>query len=514
MQLTSVFSYLPCLAIVLIAAAVVVIAVRQQRRLAALVTLTREEKLRIEGQLAVEQVRASRVPDLEQTVADHARLADALRAAAANADRNGAAAKGELSRVEAALQGVEARLAEAERALVTVRTEREAYKTELATLHETLSKERQHAAEKLQLLLDAKETMTKEFGLLANDVMARHGESFSKQNKEQIDLLLQPMRDKLAEFQQGLRSAHTESAKERATLGEQIRGLSETSARMTTETTNLTRALKGQAQTQGAWGEMILESVLERSGLRKGEEYVTQASGSTEEGQRLRPDVVVTLPGDQRRIVIDAKVSLVAFEGHVNAATDDERGACLQRHLDSMRAHIRTLGSKDYQGVASSRLDYVVMFVPIEGALAAALNEDPTLTKDAADNNVAIATPTTLMIALRTVASVWQVERRNKNAERIADRAGKLYDKFAGFVADMHALGDRLGQADESYKNAMRKLSEGRGSLVRQIGQLKDMGANARKSLPGSLLGDESEETAFITEAVESQALVEGVEAD
>ncbi|MBV9750105.1 MAG: DNA recombination protein RmuC, partial [Acetobacteraceae bacterium] len=153
-------------------------------------------------------------------------------------------------------------------------------------------------------------------------------------------------------------------------------------------------------------------------------------------------------------------------------------------------------------------------FVPIEGALAAALSEDPSLTKDAADNNVAIATPTTLMIALRTVASVWQVERRNKNAERIADHAGKLYDKFAGFVADMRGLGDRLGQADESYKNAMRKLTDGRGSLTRKVEQLREMGASARKSLPGALLGDEGEEAAFITEAVESQALVEGIEAD
>ncbi len=330
--------------------------------------------------------------------------------------------------------------------------------------------------------------MTKEFRLLAEDVMARHGERFGKQNKEQIDGLLQPVRDKLAEFQQGLQAAHVETAKERATLGEQIRGLSEASAKMTTETTNLTRALKGQAQTQGAWGEMILESVLQNSGLRKGEEYECQTSHTTEDGQRLRSDVIVTLPGDQRRIVIDAKVSLVAFDGHVNAATDGERDACLRRHLDSMRAHIRTLGSKDYQGVARSGLDFVVMFIPIEGALAAALRTDPKLINEAADHNVAIATPTTLMIALRTVASVWQVERRNKNAEDIAKRAGLLYDKFAGFVGDMQALGERLGQADEAYKGAMKKLSDGRGSLTRQVEQLKGMGARTGKSLPAWLL--------------------------
>ncbi len=348
MQQAAMFPDLLCLAVMVAAAAAVVVAVLARQRLAADLAATRELNVRLEGQLAVEQVRVSRVPDLEQTVAEHVRLTDALRTAAASADRDCATAKGELSRVEAALHDVQARLAEAEGALAAARTEREGFKTELATLQETLGKERQHAAEKLQLLLDAKETMAKEFGLLANDVMARHGESFSKQNKEQIDLLLQPMRDKLAEFQQGLQTAHTESAKERATLGEQIRGLSEASVRMTTETTNLTRALKGQAQTQGAWGEMILESVLERSGLRKGEEYVTQASGSTEDGQRLRPDVIVTLPGDQRRIVIDAKVSLVAFDGHVNAATDDERGVHLRRHLE---LHARAYQDAGEQGL-------------------------------------------------------------------------------------------------------------------------------------------------------------------
>lgn len=465
MQQPAVFPYLLGLAVVV----VIVAAVLVRRRLVAELAAMREAKAGLEVQLA-------------QRSAVLAERSDALDAA-------------------------QRRLAEAEGALAAARTEREGLKTQLAT-------ERSHAAEKLQLLLEAKEGMTREFRLLADDVMARHGESFSKQNKEQVEGLLQPMRDKLAEFQQGLQVAHTESARERATLGEQIRGLSEASARMTTETTNLTRALKGQAQTQGAWGEMILESVLERSGLRKGEEYVTQASQTTEEGQRLRPDVIVTLPGDQRRIVIDAKVSLVAFDGHVNAATDDERGACLRRHLDSMRAHIRTLGGKDYLGVASSRLDFVVMFVPIEGALAAALTEDPGLTKVAAENNVAIATPTTLMIALRTVASVWQVERRNKNAEKIADRAGKLYDKFAGFVVDMHALGERLGQAQDVYQGAMGKLSIGRGNLIRRVEELKTMGAKTGKSLPPGLLAGDGEEASTMIEAVAGYEPVTEAEAD
>lgn len=461
-----------------------------------------------------------RVVGLEQEAGEQSQRVDGLQAAKAEADRECAVAAGALSRVEAALRDAQARTAEvigerdaAAARLEAARTEAEGLRTHLATLQETLSKERLHAAEKLQLLAEAKESMADRFRLLAEDVMARHGESFSKQNKEQIDGLLQPMRDKLAEFQQGLQSAHTESAKERATLGEQIRGLSETSAKMTSETTNLTRALKGESQAQGAWGEMILATILQRSGLREGAEYVSQASGTTDDGQRLRPDVVVSLPGDQR-IVIDAKVSLVAFEGHVNAATDGERHECLGRHLASMRTHIKTLSGKDYQAVAGSRLGYVVMFVPIEGALAAALQGDPGLTSFAVENNVTIATPTTLMIALRTVHSVWQVECRNQNAEAIAERAGKLYEKFVGFVEDLRQVGFRLGQAETSYQGALAKLRTGKGSLVRQVEQLKTMGARTGKSLPVPLLGDEGEEAAFITEAVSGHAPAEGVAAE
>jgi len=461
-----------------------------------------------------------RVAGLEQRASEQSQLVEGLRAAKAEADRECAVAAGALSRAEAALRDAQARIAEvigerdaAVARLDAARTDSEGLRTNLATLQETLSKERLHAAEKLQILAEAKESMADRFRLLAEDVMARHGESFSKQNKAQIDGLLQPMRDKLSEFQQGLQSAHTESAKERATLGEQIRGLSETSAKMTSETTNLTRALKGEAQTQGAWGEMILTTILQRSGLREGAEYVSQASGTTEDGQRLRPDVVVSLPGDQR-IVIDAKVSLVAFEGHVNAATDHERDSCLGRHLDSMRTHIKTLSSKDYQAVAGSRLGYVVMFVPIEGALAAALQGDPGLTSFAVENNVTIATPTTLMIALRTVHSVWQVECRNQNAEALAERAGKLYEKFVGFVDDLRQVGFRLGQAETSYQGALAKLRTGKGSLVRQVEQLKSMGARTGKSLPPTLLGDDGEDAAFFTEGVTGHAPTEGVAAE
>jgi DNA recombination protein RmuC len=256
---------------------------------------------------------------------------------------------------------------------------------------------------------------------------------------------------------------------------------------MTSETRNLTLALRGEAQTQGAWGEMILSTILQRSGLREGEEYVTQESHATDEGVRLRPDVIVNLP-DDNRIVIDSKVSLSAFTDYVNDGDPVSKAEHLARHVASMHSHIKGLSRKEYHRVTG--LDFVIMFVPIEGALAAALQDDPELTSFAAEHNVAIGTPTTLMLALRTVANVWHVERRNKNAEAIAERAGKLYDKFVGFSVDMQALGEQLAKARRAYDDALGKLSTGSGNLVRQTEMLKALGAKTSKALPLELAAD------------------------
>ncbi len=389
----------------------------------------------------------------------------------------------------AAVDAARAELAAEKLAHEAVRKASQEQGARLAAAEERLEQELKQAAEKLALLTAARESMANEFKVLAEGVMMRHGEVFTKQNKEQVEGILNPLREKLAEFQLGLQNAHTETAKERATLGEQIRQLTETSAKMTNETTNLTRALKGKTHTQGAWGEMILSTILERSGLREGDEYVKQQSHPGEDGAQLRPDVVVNLPGGQK-VVIDAKVSLTAFEEYVNAETEEDRAAALSRHLASLRKHIRTLGGKEYHAAIGNGLDYVVMFVPIEGALAVALQEDPGMTGMAAECDVAIATPTTLMMALRTIANVWHVERRNRNAEDIAARAGKLYDKFVGFIDDLQDLGGRLDQAKESFEGAMGKLSTGRGNIVRQVEQLKELGAKTNKALPPALLED------------------------
>lgn len=417
-------------------------------------------------------------------------------------------AQGERAKLEADLAGEMARYRNSQETITDLRGrilsadgDREKLRGELASAHrekaqsesqvvevkETLRLERLQWEEKIKLLTDARDQMTKEFKLLATAVMQEHGEAFSKQNKDQIEQILTPLRERLNEFQIGLSSAHNESTKERATLAEQIKQLSTTSASMLSEANNLTRALKGKVQTQGAWGEMILKTILERSGLREGEEYVAQQSQATEDGERLRPDVVVNLPGGQR-IVIDAKVSLTAFEAFVNAESDEDRASCLKRHLSSVRSHIKTLSDKAYQVHTNGGVDYVIMFVPIEGALAVALQDSPDITGEAIEQNVNIATPSTLMIALRTAASVWQVENRNRNAEAIATRAGQLYDKFVGFTEEMKLLGKRLHQAQGSYDDALAKLTTGSGNLVRQVEQLKTLGARASKTLPAVLL--------------------------
>lgn len=332
-----------------------------------------------------------------------------------------------------------------------------------------------------------REDMAREFQALAAQVMTQHGEQFSRRNQEQISLLLAPLQQKIVEFQQGLQTARTESEAGRARLGEQIRLLSEDSARIRSEAHGLAEALRGKAQMRGAWGEMVLTTILEKSGLRQGEEYVVQQGHTGADGARLRSDAIVRLPGGQR-IVIDAKVSLVAFEAYVNADSEEGRAAQLARHAAALRAQIAELSGKAYHTVADGSPDYVVMFVPIEGALAAAMQADPEITSFALASNVCIATPTTLMIALRTASNVWQVERRNRNAEAIAERAGRLHDKLADFVRDMEALGSRLGQARDSYDAAMRKLATGNGNVLRQTQQLKELGAKANRALPAHLL--------------------------
>jgi DNA recombination protein RmuC len=346
---------------------------------------------------------------------------------------------------------------------------------ELSALRARLAEQARQSEANLARFLDARQQMTDEFKAIAGDVLKSHGETFSKQNREQVDVLLKPLQEKIGEF-------HTGLVRDRATMNEQIRALVESNLQITTEANNLTRALKGNAQTQGAWGEMILSTILERSGLREGEQFITQKSHTSEDGARVRTDVEVLMPNDDR-MVIDSKVSLTAFEAYTSSQ-DEGRAVHLAAHLTSVRSHIRSLGEKTYQRHARSKFDYVMMFVPIEAALATAIQADAGLVEFAMGKGVMLTTPTTLMTVLRTVRNVWDIEKRHQNAEEIADRAGALYDKVTGFLATMDKVGTHIERAQQSYADAKGQLATGKGSVVRQVEMLRELGARSSKQLP------------------------------
>jgi DNA recombination protein RmuC len=443
----------------------------------------RAANVELERRLLLEEQKAARVAELEPALAERVREVRSLGEAKAAAEGQLATAAEALRRVEAAHRETRERLEGSEASLAEARREAGDLRSSLARIQETLNQERRQAEEKLALMTEAKAEMVREFKLMAQQIIEQQNDDFGRQSREQIENLLNPLADRLTEFESGLRAAHQESTEGRAALTEQIRQLTHTSERMTAETNSLVRALHGETQGQGAWGEMILSLLLERSGLREGEEYVIEGSDGAGEERGRSPDAVVNLPGGQH-ILIDAKVPLVAFEAYLGAVTEDDRAAQLSRHLVSLRRHIRALNTGEGRPVSASALDYVVMFVPVEGALALALQHDASLTGYAAEHHVAIATPTTLMMALRTAANVWQVERRNRNAEAIAERAGRIYDKFVEFLEDMDNVGHRLEQARTSYDRARDKLSAGKGNLVRQVKRLGKLAPERTKRLP------------------------------
>jgi DNA recombination protein RmuC len=338
------------------------------------------------------------------------------------------------------------------------------------------------AEREVTALKELREELSRRFQELATETLRRTSEDFSKSHLDNLNSLLTPFRDHVGRFETELRNVHKSADEERARLGEQIRQLTQRSEAISLEATNLTRALKGDKQRQGAWGEMILEGVLEASGLIEGTHYDRQRSRMDEEGGRWRPDVVVRMPRD-KYLVIDSKVSLVSYEAAASAETEETRSQHLRAHLAAVRKHIDTLAAKGYAALHQGSVDYVLMFMPIEGALSEAWRQQGDLTSYAIGKGVSIVTPTTLMLALKTVDHIWTVERREQNAEAIADRAGKLYDKVAGFVTDMQRVGTALTQASKAHEDAIGKLSKGRGNVLGQIEKLRTMGARTTKDI-------------------------------
>ncbi|OYZ30086.1 MAG: recombinase RmuC [Hydrogenophilales bacterium 17-64-65] len=359
--------------------------------------------------------------------------------------------------------------------------------TELAELNARFDAERSQSEEKLTLLLEAKEALSNQFKSLANDILEEKAKRFTEQNQTNIGQLLEPLKTKLQEFQGKVEEVYVQEGKDRTALAEQVRQLMDLNQSLSQDAKNLTRALKGSSKTQGNWGELVLERVLEASGLRKGEEYDVQESHTREDGSRAQPDVVIHLP-EERHLVVDAKVSLIAYEDFASAEEDGDRQGATKRHLDSVRVHIKGLSDKNYQALYGLKsLDFVLMFVPIEPAFMLAVTHDREMFMDAWQKNVLLVSPSTLLFVVRTVAHLWRQEAQNRNAQDIAKRGAELYDKLVGFVEDLESVGTRLKQAQEKYDSAHSKLTGGRGNVIRQAEMLKQLGVKPTKTLPTAL---------------------------
>jgi DNA recombination protein RmuC len=344
------------------------------------------------------------------------------------------------------------------------------------------NKEQKDEVEKLQ------EKFTKEFENLANKILDEKSNKFTEQNKENMKNILTPLQDKIQLFEKKVEDTHKESIDYHAALRQQILGLREMNLQMSKETLNLTKALKGDSKMQGNWGELVLERVLEKSGLEKGREYEVQQSFSTEEGNRVMPDVVINLP-DGKKMIVDSKVSLTAYEKYINEDDDDLKNNFLKEHVNSIKRHVEQLGNKNYQDLYQIESpDFVLLFIPIEPAFAIALNEDTSLYNRAFEKNIVIVTPATLLATLRTIDSMWTNQKQQENAFEIARQAGALYDKFEGFVADLIRIGKKIDETKIEYSGAMNKLVDGSGNLITRVEKLKKMGAKAKKALPESII--------------------------
>jgi DNA recombination protein RmuC len=362
-------------------------------------------------------------------------------------------------------------------------------KNRVTYLETLLKQERQFTKEKLQLLDENKEQMKLEFKELADKILESNSQKFSTQNNETLSKMITPIKEQFDAFKKQINDVYIKETQERSMLQSEIKAIKEINHQMSNDAKNLTRALKGESKKQGIWGEMILESVLENSGLRQGFEYEREVSLEHEaDGSRFRPDVIVHLP-DTREIIIDAKTSLTAYEQYVNAADEESRAVFASLHVNSMKKHVDELSAKDYtklKGIAT--LDFIFMFVPIESALLMAMEQDATLFDYAFKKRVVLVGPTTLMVSLRAVENTWKYEHQQKNAQEIAKRAGLLYDKFVNFIESVQKLGKQIQTVQNSFDEVNNRLHVGAGSLTSQFQKLEKLGAASSKSLPEHII--------------------------
>jgi DNA recombination protein RmuC len=364
--------------------------------------------------------------------------------------------------------------------------------TELSSSYSSLQADYNNLQNKLtdqkEEIEQLQKKFTAEFENLANKIFDEKTSKFSEQSKNSLQEIIKPLRDEISKFEKKVDDSSKESIRGNASLREQLQMLKDMNQQITQEAKNLTQALKGGTKTQGSWGEFILESILEKSGLVKGREYKVQEVIYSEEGRRFQPDVIVNLP-ENKSVIIDSKVSLVAYEKFISGEGDTQKQLALKEHIASIKNHIKNLSSKNYQSLYQlESLDFVLMFMPIEPAFALAVQQDANLFNDAFDKNIVIVSPSTLLATLRTVASIWRAENQNRNALEIARQSGALYDKFQSLITDLIDLGKRITTLQRGYEEAMKKLHTGKGNLISSVERIKQLGANTTKSLPQQLL--------------------------
>lgn len=399
-----------------------------------------------------------------------------------------AALKPQVEDLRRQMAALENRLEAANQASGQLRGDNTRYREKISQLETTLSEQQKQNEEKLALLEQAKERLNTEFKNLANEIFDAKQRTFKEQSQAQLDGMLKPLSERIKDFEKRVEETYNQESKERFSLIKEVKNLQDLNARISKDAVNLTNALKGENKTQGTWGEVILERVLEKSGLTKGREYETQVSLRNDDGKRLQPDVVVHLP-EEKDVIIDSKVSLVAYERFCTAEDEAPRIEAMKAHIQSIRQHIKQLGDKQYQGLESVRtLDFVLLFIPVEAAFSLAVQEDTELFSDAFDKNIMVVSPSTLLATLRMIHNIWRFEQQNKNAQEIARRAGALYDKFVNFVADLEDVGSKLGSVQAAYDKAHNKLVSGRGNLVTRAEGMRELGAKVSKSLPENLV--------------------------
>jgi DNA recombination protein RmuC len=370
-------------------------------------------------------------------------------------------------------QKLEMRIARAEEAFKAQEEKHNTLKAELENVHKKYSGE---------------------FENIANRILEEKSQKFTDQNKSNLDIILNPLKEKIKDFEEKVEKAYKAESTERITLKAEIKNLVELNKQVSEEANNLAKALKGENKTQGNWGELILEKVLERSGLVKDQEYRLQYSTSNDEGKRIQPDAVILLP-DNKHIIVDSKVSLIAYEAFVSSQDENARMNFIKEHISSVRSHIKQLSEKNYSSAPDLNTpDFVLLFVPIESSFSVAVQADQELFNYAWERKIVIVSPSTLLATLRTIASIWKQERQTRNHIEIAKTGGDLYDKFRGFIEDMIDLGKKLEGGQTAYRDAMNKLVDGRGNVVKQIEKLRELGAKANKELPKSLIERSQEE--------------------